>query len=800
MSAKLIGFTTVLVVAAIGIAIGSLVINILILNKVNTINNNNNNNNIVNNSYHYQPSPQVNSTPGTVQNSDGYKAAAAYLLNGLDDTVDPCIDFYAFTCNKFLASVDLDKLHLQRLGTYDQAQTDVYTGIADTLSKIDVNDKTVSLTERITKAAFDSCSRNLANPPDKTQVIYAEIKNLFGGVPFLQEPLKQGINYMKVSGTIEQKHAVGTLLATFASVDYKNVAQNALYVSQPAVAMARDYYLKSQFVQEVNGRVQEVFEMMQAFAQALNSKTPDDVIMAAAQETVSFEVQVAMASWPDDMLRNYQQQYNPYKINEAAAAYGSLDWKAYIGELFDGLSNPQDQAKYELILTQPSYFAWLNSVFNGNTVNSTVVANYMITQMLFDEADFINPQTKTVAQKANYIHYALRRGRGVTRVGKRDVRMLDLDPISHACMDILTAYMPYGTGFVYVKAQANRTIYQADIQKQTALIIENFQGMIGTLTWMDDFSKQQAKKKSDNLVKNFGWPGKLFGDFKNTAVLDKYHQDYASIVDIYTKDKNNLYDIMSVLKRGLEVRELFRLLLEPADRSNFLQSPAMVNAWYQPERNSITFPYAAWNPPYYNYYFPQAYNFAGQGGTGGHELTHGYDDEGVQFGYNGALTDCSWNKCGWMDYNSSLGFIDMAQCVVTQFSTQCCPEKKGNVHCANGATTQGENIADLGGQQAAYRAYRQYISQLGHEEDRLPGLENYTPNQIFWITYGYSWCMKQSDSNLVRQLLTNPHSPASCRTNQVMQDIPEFGKDFGCCRGTPMYPNPDNRCKVWVGV
>ncbi|KIH49277.1 peptidase family M13 [Ancylostoma duodenale] len=82
---------------------------------------------------------------------------------------------------------------------------------------------------------------------------------------------------------------------------------------------------------------------------------------------------------------------------------------------------------------------------------------------------------------------------------------------------------------------------------------------------------------------------------------------------------------------------------------------------------------------------------------------------------------------------------------------------------------------------------------------RLPGLEQYTPNQIFWITYGYSWCMKQNDQNLVNQLLTNPHAPGSCRTNQVMQDIPSFGKDFGCKPGSPMYPPPDQRCKVWVG-
>ncbi|EPB70589.1 peptidase family M13 [Ancylostoma ceylanicum] len=235
----------------------------------------------------------------------------------------------------------------------------------------------------------------------------------------------------------------------------------------------------------------------------------------------------------------------------------------------------------------------------------------------------------------------------------------------------------------------------------------------------------------------------------------------------------------------------------------------MVNAWYIPERNSITFPYAFWNPPYYSYEYPQAYNYAGQGGTAGHELVHGFDDQGVQFDADGRLSGCSWIECGWLEEKSKNGFGDMAQCVVTQYSTQCCPQTGGTTHCANGAMTQGENIADLGGQLAAYLAYREYITkELGEEEKRLPGLEQYTPNQIFWITYGFSWCMSQTDSSLIRQeetlkrpyfqLLTDVHSPGSCRVNQVMQDIPEFARDFGCTMGQNMYPEPEQRCPVWV--
>ncbi|KAF1748586.1 hypothetical protein GCK72_025053 [Caenorhabditis remanei] len=793
-----ISFVTIaVVIACVGVAIASLVLNIIILGNVNDLSTSINNNPV----WHYTPAPQTNSTAGTVSTSAAYKQAANYLLNGLDDTIDPCQDFYAFTCNKFLQNTDLKKLGRSRLGTYDQAQIDVYSEIISALDSVDVKSATTSMTERITKAAFVSCKNYLGNPPDKTQAVYTEIKTLFGGVPFFGEPLDKNVDYWNVAGQIEQKHAVGTLTYTIASSDYKDHTKNALYTGPPGLALARDFYVKPQYIDQVNARVADVNDLLTAFADALGKTPGSDALLTAAQEVVAFEVLIAMASWPDDLLRNYQQQYNAYNIASATAAYGAINWKSYLGQLFDTVSSVQNQANYNIVVTEPSYFAWLNSVFAGQTANTTVVANYMIAQLLADEADFINPATARVASKNNYIHYALRSGRGVGKHGKRDYRKMDLDGISQGCMDLLTAYMPYGTGYVYVKSKKDKYQVQSDVNNQTTLIISNFQNMINSLQWMDDFSKNRAHNKSDSLVKNFGWPTAMFGDFNDFTAVDKYNQDYARIIDIYNADPSNIYDIFAVLKQGMEVREFFRIMDEKADRSNFLQSPAMVNAWYQPERNSITFPYAAWNPPYYNFAYPQAYNFAGQGGTGGHELTHGYDDEGVQFGFNGELTDCAWNKCGWMDANSSSGFIDMAQCVVTQFSTQCCPEKTGNVHCANGATTQGENIADLGGQQAAYRAYRQYVANVrgGVEEDRLPGLENYTPNQIFWITYGYSWCMKQSDSNLVHQLLTNPHSPAQCRTNQVMQDIPEFGRDFGCARGTPMFPEPSGRCKVWVG-
>ncbi|ETN69016.1 peptidase family M13 [Necator americanus] len=858
-----IDFIAVAVVVAAAIVIASLVLNIIILTRVNTINNNvlsptpTPQPTVISNGTPQStvittaagqatvitsaappqqptvgtvPTPQptviTNGTPqptvitndtkfcpnvGPANTSPAYQQAATYLLNGLDQSVDPCVDFYAFTCNKaickqksetrlspptltlittfqFIAQVNLTALDLNRLSTYDQAQEAVNTQIVKTLMPVDVNDdKKWSATERITKAALDACVINskLASSLDNSKQIYNDINTWFGGVPFLGGSLVKNASIWAAVGTIEQTHALGTLLSSWVSVDYRNVSQNALYISQPSLPMPREFYVLPQFVDKLNNRAQQIEAIMLSFASdVLSDPSPYAATIKQQWEShrrensreklIELDENLAKVEASHRIFRNYDQQYNAYKLFNLTQAYPSIEWNDYLTNLLSSVENATDVVSNQVVLSQPSYFAWLNAIFAGNTVDQNTVVNYIITQLLFvsqsmkfGETYFLGGSFKNVAVQADYVPYAQRRGRGVTRIGRRHFRKFDdQDDPAVGCIDMLMNYMPYGPGYVYVKAQGNRDQVVKDITHQTDLVISNFQKMIGTLDWMTPDSKAAAKYKSDHILKNYGWPSDMFGDFQNFTNVDDYHQlDYFPIINAYNNNSTDYYTIFNLLKKGLENREAFRLLTEQADSIDY----------------------------------PQAYNYAGQGGTGGHELTHGFDDEGVQFGWDGSLTNCTWNQCGWMDATSKTGFTGMAQCVVTQYSTQCCPEKTGNVHCCNGATTQGENIADLGGQQAAYNAYQDYVKELGHDEMRLPGLEQFTPNQIFWITYGYSWCMKQSDKNLVNQLLTNPHAPGSCRTNQVMQDIPSFGKDFGCKQGSPMYPPPDQRCKVWVG-
>ncbi|KJH46539.1 peptidase family M13 [Dictyocaulus viviparus] len=739
---------------------------------------------------------------GEADHSPAWQKAASYLMSAIDQNMDPCEDFYAFTCNNFIKHA---KASGGSQSTFDQAQADVNAEILKALKSVNISDdKNWSLTERVTKAAVYSCLSTIksANSNHAEQILN-DIAKWFGGIPFLNVTVDDGIDLFKIMGAMELTHSLPTLMSSWVSVDSKNITQNALYLSQPTLPIPRDYYVLPQFASKLEERVTLIKKMLLLFSKNVLDDTSPYYLMIkeAAEEVAKFEMDIAKASWPDTEMRNYAQQYNPYKLDDLAKAYPSINWKSYFENLLISVENSQQVVSNQVVVAQPSYIGWLNSIFAGNHVKKTTIVNFMITQLLFEEADFLSSDFRKLAIKADYVRYAQKRGRGITRIGRQVTRRFDgVSSPSAMCLDVVMTYMPYGPGYVYVKSQKNRDEIVKDPKQETELIIKSFQRMMSTLKWMSDTSLEKARMKVTELVKNFGWPQDLFGDFKNFTAVDAYHKlDYGPIIDAYIKNHSDFYPIINLMRMGFENREAFRLITQPANRSNFLQSPALVNAWYQPERNSITLPYAIWSTPYYSYEYPKSIKFAILGGTVGHELVHGFDDEGVQYGPNGSLIGCSWHQCGWMDGKTKTGFTDMAQCVVTQYSTQCCPEKLGNVHCANGATTQGENIADLGGQQAAYLAYTKYMKMQGHEEKRLPALEQFTPKQIFWIAYGYSWCTSQTDSSLIKQLLTNVHAPSSCRTNQVVQDIPEFGQDFGCKMGQRMYPLSEQRCKVWVG-
>ncbi|GMS88341.1 hypothetical protein PENTCL1PPCAC_10516, partial [Pristionchus entomophagus] len=658
------------------------------------------------------------------------------------------------------------------------AQYQINLGLADYFDSNKL-DKLKADTEKYQKNYFDACVADGQQVPEDPEVRKAKWTDLSKdlhtdlGFPLVGKAgvPKDASDLFQKMGMMERMYTGSPLATSFVTADFKNSEKNALYLNQPPLQFTRDYFVKPQYITNLQAYAKDIRDLILAYADNLGLKLdytycPDAVegddkqcAQQVAEWAVNLERSIAMASWPDTELRNYKQQYTPFSsLDSLDKMFKQVKLSSYVRGLLQ--MTPADELNgFNVVISQPTYFTALDGLFDSYAYSIADFNNYLAIHWLLDNAgeygiDIPSADDEKKAsgkRREEFDRFIIRRGHGARRIRRRPLNSKAVtdnpdDQLRTDCIDALMDYMPYGPGYTYVRNRDDKYDVRADAKNMTENIIAQFSGMMDSLDWIDKKSLTRAHAKSKELKRNYLWPDSVFGlDFDNFDTIDAYHHRYVMLGDTTNM---TFWDILKQLKTALMATEQFDIVALPGDRENFLQSPAVVNAWYQPERNSITFPFGILNPPYYDLLYPQAYNYAGQGGTAGHELTHGYDDEGTQFDEFGSLAGpepgssaCEFTHCSILDDDSRSGFTDMAQCVVQQFNSQCCPLKTGNVRCANGDTTQGENIADIGGEQAAYRAYNALVADMGPEM-RLPGLERYSPQQIFWMTYGVSWCMK----------------------------------------------------------
>jgi len=236
-------------------------------------------------------------------------------------------------------------------------------------------------------------------------------------------------------------------------------------------------------------------------------------------------------------------------------------------------------------------------------------------------------------------------------------------------------------------------------------------------------------------------------------------------------------------------KERFRKLKEKNNRKDWFSGPAVVNAFYSPPANQICFPAGILQAPFFDAKVPKYLNYGGIGAVIGHEITHGFDDQGKQYDKDGVFYDDDepglWTNATIQKYKSR------AQCIINQYTNYNVKQVDMNLI---GEQTQGENIADNGGVKESFGAYQRWVAKNGPEK-ALPGLEQFTPNQMFFINYGQVWCTKWRSETLRQRILTGVHSPGEFRIIGPTSNFPEFAKAFKCKANTAN--NPDNKCAVW---
>uniref|UniRef100_A0A2S2NML0 Neprilysin-1 n=1 Tax=Schizaphis graminum TaxID=13262 RepID=A0A2S2NML0_SCHGA len=313
------------------------------------------------------------------------------------------------------------------------------------------------------------------------------------------------------------------------------------------------------------------------------------------------------------------------------------------------------------------------------------------------------------------------------------------------------------------------------VQEIVNSIREELYKLLSSNDWMDDQTKKNALNKAKLITEHIAYPDELLDDNK----LNAYYEN----LEINEED----YFISSLNLSKFLTNRMIMQLRQPLDKSDWTKysQSTTINAFYTPAENSIIIPAAILQGEFFSSDQPRYLNYGAIGFIIGHEFTHGFDNQGKMYDGYGNLVD-------WWAKETKEQFLEKAMCIKKQYGNYTDREVGLKI---NGNNTLGENIADNGGIKQAYNAYNTWASVQWDAEPRLPGLQNYTPNQLFWLSAANIWCSKHRPEELMNLILVNEHAPDRFRVIGSFSNQKEFSNDFQCYIGSNM--NPSNKCQVW---
>uniref|UniRef100_A0A914VGC4 Peptidase family M13 n=1 Tax=Plectus sambesii TaxID=2011161 RepID=A0A914VGC4_9BILA len=591
---------------------------------------------------------------------------------------------------------------------------------------------------------------------------------------------------------------VDTLLSPYVDTNWADplgATPYFLYVDQNSLMYPKTYYQPGTWEQFQDGFINNIKATMTQLA-GLTGKTLDPTTLTNdVMDIVKIELALARNLSTDDTTRRqFQRSYNPTSVSSAQASYPFMDWTAYFRQL-----STNAPGSVPAMMNNPSFtFSVMettktlqlgNSFQMGNPYGFTPrqFVNYLMYRLVDSNSGFLPNFRDRRLQKKLYS----------PPMGKTRYIILPepVDPEKFENKDLTSAQMECTQETLNSLSYTNARFFVDALYPDKGVnirqaagglisgILSGFQSMLDQLPWMDDASKLSAYGKITSLVKNIAFPDFILDDAQLTAY-------YANLNIQQTDSYVTMLNKLSVFNMATQFGYLART--SGSDRTDFNGAPGIVNAWYQPELNSITFPAGILQPPFYHPQFPASVNFGGLGVVAGHELTHGYDDQGVQWDGVGKLSH-------WLDPSSQQGFQRLANCVINEYNGFCPLPGNYTPNCIKGSQTQGENIADNGGIHASWRAYKTHVA-LNGPDPRLPDpvLSQFTHDQLFFLSFGRVWCANESPAQLFRQLLVDPHSPYKYRVFGTIQNFPAFQSAFHCPSGSNYAPGPGKHCNVWV--
>ena len=541
-------------------------------------------------------------------------------------------------------------------------------------------------------------------------------------------------NYTELATYFGRANRLGTNVPFSFSVynDFKDPTKYTAITWQGGLGLPdRDYYIaKDAKMAELRTKYETHIEAMLKLAGIENHTEKAKTIMA-------LETTLAKSHMKKEDTRDIMKLYNAYPVADLKTLMPDFDWTAMLKEAgFD--------KEKQMVVTQVEYTKSLNNIIKNTPIETW--KTFLKWGVIKNAATSLTSDL----DKQNFEFF----GKTMNGTEKQE------EDWKRAVSRVNS-----GLGEIVGKVYVKKHFSPEAKEKMTALVknlLKAYAESIKKLDWMSEATKKEALKKVDKFMVKIGYP-------------DKW-KDYSKL----TIDKNDLYG-NTERATAFEYQRNLDKLGKPVDRTEWGMNPQTVNAYYNPTLNEIVFPAAILQPPFFDMNADDAVNYGGIGAVIGHEIGHGFDDQGSTFDGDGVMKN-------WWTPEDLKAFKAKTNALVEQYNSfQVFPDLK-----VNGEFTLGENIGDLGGLSIAIKAYK--MSLNGKD---APVLDGYTGIQRVFLGWGQVWAEKSRDEALRNQIATDPHSPARFRVNGVVRNIPEFYEAFDIKPTDKLYLAPEKRVKIW---